>query len=85
MSKRSGRIAQEIAFALEAESSSDNLSRLPAILPKRECLQFSGFDVAASSSFHRSGPHSRDIHPEWPVRSDLNNGTVLPYRRISLV
>lgn len=42
MSKRSGRIAQEVAFAVETKSSSDNLSSSPAILPKRECLQFSG-------------------------------------------
>jgi hypothetical protein len=62
MSKRSGRIAQEVAFAVETKSSSDNLSRSPAILAKRECVQFYGFDVAASSSFRRSGPHSRDIY-----------------------
>jgi hypothetical protein len=61
MSKRSGRIAQETAFATDGASSSDNLSRWLAILAKRECLQFSGFDVALSSSVHRSGPHTSEF------------------------
>lgn len=71
MLKRSGRIAQEFAFALDTESSSDNLSRSPAILAKRECLQFSSFDVTTKSWLHRSGPHSREIHRERKIRQTL--------------
>ena len=77
MSKRSGRIAQRIASALETKFSSDNLSRSSAIhLAKQESLQFYGFDVAASASFHRTGPHSREIYQLRTVRSYLS---VMPY------
>jgi hypothetical protein len=39
-------------------------------------LQFYGFDVAASASFHRTGPHSREIYQLRTVRSYLS---VMPY------